>query len=237
MLNPAAISDDPAAAIEAAGTLAPYLAGLAHSIDGYGDPETLLSAAMHLCARVASGAEDASTALRLAKKQAHLAIAAGDLAGRFSLAQTTRHITEFADASLNAALASALATRQLSDTGLFAVALGKMGAFELNYSSDIDVAVFFDADLFADPAWDMLLDLTAAHAEGQQVSVTSLCIAAGVPATTALRWIKQLVETGVFERVADAADKRRAFIALSDKSVDAMARYFASIEAPLARAA
>lgn len=98
-------------------------------------------------------------------------------------------------------------------------------------------AKFFDADLFADPAWDMLLDLTAAHAEGQQVSVTSLCIAAGVPATTALRWIKQLVETGVFERVADAADKRPAFIALSEKSVDAMARYFASVEAPLARAA
>ena len=98
-------------------------------------------------------------------------------------------------------------------------------------------AKFFDAELFADPAWDMLLDLTAAHAENQRVSVTSLCIAAGVPATTALRWIKQLVETGVFERIADRSDKRRAFIALSDKSKDAMAHYFAAIETPLARAA
>lgn len=98
-------------------------------------------------------------------------------------------------------------------------------------------AKFFDAELFSDPAWDMLLDLTAAHAEHQRVSVTSLCIAAGVPATTALRWIKQLVETGVFERIADSSDKRRAFIALSDKSVDAMASYFASIEVPLAKAA
>ncbi len=98
-------------------------------------------------------------------------------------------------------------------------------------------AKFFDAELFADPAWDMLLDLTAAHAENQQVCVTSLCIAAGVPATTALRWVKQLVSQGVFERVADAADKRRAFIALSDSSLQAMTGYFAAIDTPLARAA
>lgn len=98
-------------------------------------------------------------------------------------------------------------------------------------------ARFFDAELFADPAWDMLLDLTAAHAEHQRVCVTSLCIAAGVPATTALRWIKQLVDTGVFERIADPSDKRRAFIGLSDGSLEAMARYFAEVEVPLAQAA
>lgn len=96
---------------------------------------------------------------------------------------------------------------------------------------------FFDAHLFADPAWDMLLDLTAARAEGQQVSVSSLCIAASVPATTALRWLTQMVESGVFCRTADAADKRRVFIELSDKSVAGMASYFASIEEPLAFAA
>lgn len=86
---------------------------------------------------------------------------------------------------------------------------------------------FFDAALFGDPAWDMLLDLTAARGEKQPVSVTSLCIASGVPATTALRWIKQMVEMGLFERKEDAIDKRRAFIELSDKSADAMAQYFA----------
>ena len=98
-------------------------------------------------------------------------------------------------------------------------------------------ARFFDAHLFADPAWDMLLDLTAAHAEGQQVSVTSLCIAAGVPATTALRWLAQLVETGVFRRVADPIDKRRVFIELSDSAVAGMTGYFASLEQSLAVAA
>lgn len=94
-------------------------------------------------------------------------------------------------------------------------------------------ARFFDAELFADPAWDMLLDLTAAHAERSRVSVTSLCIAAAVPATTALRWIKQLVDCGVFVRVADPSDGRRAFIVLSDQSVTAMARYFDEVEMPL----
>lgn len=98
-------------------------------------------------------------------------------------------------------------------------------------------AQFFDAELFADPAWDMLLDLTAAHAEKAEVSVTSLCIAAGVPATTALRWLKQMVDCGIFERVADASDRRRAFIRLSDSSLDAMARYFELVDTPLARAA
>jgi len=88
---------------------------------------------------------------------------------------------------------------------------------------------FFDADLFSDPAWDMLLDLTAARAEHNRVSVTSLCIASGVPPTTALRWIGQMTEAGLFERVEDDTDKRRAFIALTDKAADAMARYFAEV--------
>ncbi|MEL6876924.1 MAG: MarR family transcriptional regulator [Pseudomonadota bacterium] len=93
-------------------------------------------------------------------------------------------------------------------------------------------ARFFDAELFSDPAWDMLLDLTAAHAEHRRVSVTSLCIAAGVPATTALRWVRQMVESGIFVRIADSTDKRRAFIALSETTADAMAGYFAAIDAP-----
>lgn len=88
---------------------------------------------------------------------------------------------------------------------------------------------FFDPALFGDPAWDMLLDLTAAHGEGVRVSVTSLCIAAGVPATTALRWLTQMVESGIFIRVPDPADRRRAFIGLSDKALKAMSGYFASL--------
>jgi DNA-binding MarR family transcriptional regulator len=87
----------------------------------------------------------------------------------------------------------------------------------------------FDADLFADPAWDILLDLAAARAERQQVSVMSLCIAAGVPATTALRWIGQMVDADLLVRVSDPHDRRRAYIALSDNTADALARYFSEI--------
>ena len=90
-------------------------------------------------------------------------------------------------------------------------------------------AKFFDAELFADPAWDMLLDLTAARVERKRVSVTSLCIASAVPPTTALRWIGQMVDAGLFIRVEDETDRRRAFIDLSDRAVDAMARYFADV--------
>jgi DNA-binding MarR family transcriptional regulator len=96
---------------------------------------------------------------------------------------------------------------------------------------------FFDPALFGDPAWDMLLDLTAAHGEGARVSVTSLCIAAGVPATTALRWLTQMVESGIFERVPDPVDRRRAFIALGDKALAAMSNYFASLRTPVLQAA
>lgn len=98
-------------------------------------------------------------------------------------------------------------------------------------------ARFFDPELFGDPAWDMLLDLTAARGEGVQVSVTSLCIAAGVPATTALRWLTQMVEAGLFVRVPDPSDRHRAFIALSDRSLTAMAGYFASLRGPVTLAA
>jgi DNA-binding transcriptional ArsR family regulator len=88
---------------------------------------------------------------------------------------------------------------------------------------------FFSQDLFADPAWNMLLDLTAARAEHRRVSVTSLCIASGVPATTALRWITVLVEAKLVDRIEDDTDRRRAFIALSDRGADIMSRYFLEV--------
>ena len=88
-------------------------------------------------------------------------------------------------------------------------------------------ARFFEGDLFADPAWDMLLDLTAAQAEHARVSVTSLCIASGVPPTTALRWIAQMSELGLLCRAEDETDRRRAFITLSEQATHAMAHYFA----------
>ncbi|WP_340314004.1 winged helix DNA-binding protein [Rhizorhabdus argentea] len=86
----------------------------------------------------------------------------------------------------------------------------------------------FGAGLFADPAWDILLDLSAAKIEGRSVAVSSLCIAAAVPATTALRWIKQLTEAGLLRRAADPVDGRRVFIELTDAAATAMMSYFAA---------
>lgn len=83
--------------------------------------------------------------------------------------------------------------------------------------------------LFEDPAWDMLLDLYAAHLERAQVSVSSLCIAAAVPPSTALRWIGRMTEDGLFVREPDPFDRRRAFMALSEAALDRMNRYFVTL--------
>lgn len=80
----------------------------------------------------------------------------------------------------------------------------------------------FGADLFADPVWDMMLDLLAARLEGRAVRTSSLCIAAGVPGTTALRWIRELTERGLFVRVLDPQDRRGVLIELSDDAAERM---------------
>lgn len=53
--------------------------------------------------------------------------------------------------------------------------------------------------------------------------------ASGVPPTTALRWIGQLTKAGLFARIEDDSDRPRAFIALTDRAPDAMARYFVEL--------
>lgn len=88
---------------------------------------------------------------------------------------------------------------------------------------------FFDTALFADPAWDMLLDLFAARIEDEDVAVSSLCIAAAVPPTTALRWIKTMTDHGLFERHADPQDGRRIYVRLADAATARMADYFATL--------
>lgn len=89
--------------------------------------------------------------------------------------------------------------------------------------------MFGSPGLFEDPAWDMLLDLFAAELERRQVSVSSLCIAAAVAPTTALRWINKLIEVGLFERRPDAFDRRRAYIALTERAVTALHNYVAAL--------
>jgi glutamate-ammonia-ligase adenylyltransferase len=110
-------------------------------------------------ARFADEAE-AMRALRRAKRAAALAIALADLSGRCDVVQTTESLTRFADAAVRAALRFALsletrlkldAASPERDCGFVVLALGKHGGRELNYSSDIDLALFYDPDSAAIP--------------------------------------------------------------------------------------
>lgn len=90
---------------------------------------------------------------------------------------------------------------------------------------------YFRGDLFADPAWDILLDLMAARLDRLRVAVSSLCIAAAVPPTTALRWIRTMTNNGMLVRILDPEDGRRVHIELADATATAMTTYIAATKA------
>jgi glutamate-ammonia-ligase adenylyltransferase len=126
------------------------------------DPEARLAALIDQVARAgASATDDAEImrALRRGKAEAALLIALADIGGAWPVERVTRALTRFADAALGAAVryllrgAAALGKLGASDperpeegSGYVALAMGKMGAHELNYSSDIDLIVLYDAD-------------------------------------------------------------------------------------------
>ena len=124
------------------------------------DPEARLNAILAATAEAAGLDTEAGGArLRVLKAELHLLTALCDLGGVWDLDQVTGALTRFADAAVVAALAIAaraeLEAGRLTQVGegvhgpvpgWFCIAMGKQGAFELNYSSDIDVSVFFDPD-------------------------------------------------------------------------------------------
>ena len=125
-------------------------------------PLTVLNAAIqlaHAAARAQSEAE-AMTQLRVARRRAALATAMADIGGLWDVNRVTGELTRFADACVGSALRFMLrqaATNQPAaaqsevtedDCGLTILAMGKYGAHELNYSSDIDLIVFYDAAKF-----------------------------------------------------------------------------------------
>jgi glutamate-ammonia-ligase adenylyltransferase len=129
--------------------------------------ERTLCAAMGAAHEVAAAPppiEEAMRVLRRSKDAVHLAAALADLARFWPLMRITGALTDFADAALRAATAVAAKESErrgdiaLIDRGddvgpvpgLALIAMGKMGAGELNYSSDIDFSVFFDAEALAE---------------------------------------------------------------------------------------
>jgi glutamate-ammonia-ligase adenylyltransferase len=95
------------------------------------------------------GIEDVGVALRRERLALALALAIGDLAGAFPLARVTGELSDFADRAMDAAIADAIRRRvpDAEPAGFFALALGKHGARELNYSSDIDPILLYDPAL------------------------------------------------------------------------------------------
>jgi glutamate-ammonia-ligase adenylyltransferase len=99
--------------------------------------------------------EDVGVALRRQRLGLALTLGIGDLAGAFPLPRVMTELSGFADRSLDAAMAEAV-TRGLdaAPAGMLALALGKHGAGELNYSSDIDPILLYDPDLLPRRARD-----------------------------------------------------------------------------------
>ena len=91
---------------------------------------------------------DAEVALRRERLALAAALAVGDLAGAFPLARVVGELTGFADRALDRAIRTAIAERTGADStaGFIALALGKQGAGELNYSSDIDPIFLYDRE-------------------------------------------------------------------------------------------
>src|SRR4051812_38877580 len=122
-------------------------------------PQTVLNAAILLAEAAARAGTEAVAMkdLRVAKRRAALAIAMADIAGTWDVGKVTAELTRFADACVGGALrflltaaAAQTGSEKVAEDacGLTVLAMGKYGAFELNYSSDIDLVVFYDAEKF-----------------------------------------------------------------------------------------
>ncbi|WP_293881604.1 hypothetical protein [Sphingomonas sp.] len=95
---------------------------------------------------------------------------------------------------------------ELSDASIGQIDYAKLA--ERIYWSRRDREKVFNDDIFADPAWDLLLDLFIRSARDEQVSISSACHAASVPEATALRYLKVLTERQYLERISHPNDKR-----------------------------
>ena len=135
-------------AIERARAHAPYLA---LGLDRMPDLEKLLAAgdgeaALAWARAVGRDAPGVASALRREKLALATALAIGDLAGAFPLLKVTAELSAFADRALDAAIDDAIRQRvaDAEPQGFVALALGKHGAGELNFSSDIDPILLYD---------------------------------------------------------------------------------------------
>ncbi|WP_334174515.1 response regulator [Pseudoxanthobacter sp.] len=124
------------------------------------------------------------------------------------------------------ALAVRRAMAFLADSGASVTpASGRPAYLKALVAARADRETLFKAELFSDPAWDMLLDLAVGEASGRPISVTSLCLASGVPTTTALRRLDDLQSAGLIDRVPDETDRRRIIVRLTEDGRGRMNSY------------
>ena len=84
----------------------------------------------------------------------------------------------------------------------------------------------FGRRLFSDPSWDILLELFVSTLEGRKVTVSTACMAACAPTTTALRHIAYLVQEGLVIRRPHPADARSTYLELTGQAVAKLTQYF-----------
>ncbi|MEM6857008.1 MAG: bifunctional [glutamate--ammonia ligase]-adenylyl-L-tyrosine phosphorylase/[glutamate--ammonia-ligase] adenylyltransferase [Pseudomonadota bacterium] len=144
-------------ALERARRHAPFLN---RSLDRLPDLEALLaqgqSEAALEWAHQQGDHEDVAIALRRERLALATALAIGDLAGAFPLSRVVEELTQFADRALDRAIRTAIHERTGDDCvdGFIALALGKQGVGELNYSSDIDPVLLYDPTRLAHRSQD-----------------------------------------------------------------------------------
>jgi [glutamine synthetase] adenylyltransferase / [glutamine synthetase]-adenylyl-L-tyrosine phosphorylase len=104
--------------------------------------------ALALAKAAGEGIEDTAIALRRERLALSLVLAVGDLAHAFPLGRVITELSDFADRSLDRAIIAAIRRRtpDAEPAGFCAIALGKHGAQELNYSSDIDPILLYDPE-------------------------------------------------------------------------------------------
>lgn len=97
-------------------------------------------------ARDFAGDTNQATRLRIERRRLALIVAMGDLSGAFDLTRVTQTLSDFADDALDRAIRTAILERtpDAEPVGFAAIALGKQGSRELNYSSDIDPILIYD---------------------------------------------------------------------------------------------
>lgn len=83
---------------------------------------------------------------------------------------------------------------------------------------------FSDMSIFANPAWNIMLDLFIACHLNRQVCITSACIASRGPQSTAMRYIAALIDAGFLTRTSDAEDRRKSYVSLTRQGYDRVVR-------------